>query len=89
MTRAEAFRRARLVGFACILCGGIATAIGGAIAPAAFFAAWLAAFSYWLSIPLGALALLLIHNLTGGKWEEAARRPLEAGAIPVRAAPPP
>lgn len=80
MTREEAFRRARLVGLACILCGGIATAIGGAIAPAAFFSAWLAAFCYWLSVPLGALALLIIHNLTGGKWEAVARLPLEAGA---------
>lgn len=80
MTRAETFRRARLVGLACILCGGIATVIGGVIAPAAFFPAWLAAFYYWLSVPLGALALLLIHNLTGGKWEAVARLPLEAGA---------
>src|SRR6185437_6007629 len=46
----------------------------------AFYTAWLSAFYYWLSMPLGALALLMIHDLTGGKWEAVARPPLEAVA---------
>ncbi|HEY3917253.1 MAG TPA: hypothetical protein VGL83_05650 [Stellaceae bacterium] len=78
MTRAEAFRRYRLAGLVCLLAGGGATAIGAALYPAAFFAAWLAAFCYWLGLPLGALALLMIHNLTGGHWIAIARAPLEA-----------
>ncbi len=49
----------------------------------AFFAAWLAAFYFWISVPLGALALLLIHDLTGGRWERVAREPLEAAAATV------
>jgi hypothetical protein len=46
--------------------------------PEAFFTAWLTGFYYWVSIPLGALALLMIHDLAGGKWEVIARPPLEA-----------
>ncbi len=68
-------------------CGVIAALIGGggAIwgylnAPQAFFVAWLAAFHFWLSMPLGALALLLIWDLTGGEWEVLARVPLRAMA---------
>jgi hypothetical protein len=37
-------------------------------APEAFAAAWLSAWLYWLSVPLAALALVQIHDLTGGRW---------------------
>lgn len=80
MSHADAFRRYRLIGLAGAIGGGAATLAGAIIDPTAFFPAWLAAFCYWLSLPLGALALLLIHNLTGGKWETVARAPLEAAA---------
>lgn len=78
MTQAEAYRRCRLAALAAVVAGGIATFVGALLDPHAFFPAWLAAFWYWLAFPLGALALLLIHNLTGGKWLAVARRPLEA-----------
>jgi hypothetical protein len=80
MTRAEAFRRWRLAALIAAILGGIASLVGAALDPHAFFPAWLAAFSYWLSLPLGALALLLIHNLTGGEWQAVARAPLAAAA---------
>ncbi|ACA20107.1 conserved hypothetical protein [Methylobacterium sp. 4-46] len=32
---------------------------------------WLAAYAAWSGIPIGSLALLLIHGLTGGRWGEA------------------
>jgi hypothetical protein len=65
-------------GFAAL---GIAAGLWGYLAwPEAFFTAWLCAFFYWLAMPVGALALLMIHNLTGGKWETVARPPLEAAA---------
>jgi hypothetical protein len=48
--------------------------------PNTFYIAWLAAFYFWLSMPLGALALLLIWDLTGGRWEPLARLPLSAMA---------
>ena len=34
-------------------------------------AGWLLAFTYIAGFPLGSLALLLIHRLTGGRWGEA------------------
>jgi hypothetical protein len=75
-----ALRRCRLLALLMLVAAGIATAIGAVLNPAAFFAAWLGAFWYWLALPLGALALLMIHNLTGGQWMASARWPLEAMA---------
>ena len=80
MTQAAAFRRWRPAALIAAIAGGIVTIVGAAIDPHAFFPAWLAAFSYWLSLPLGALALLLIRNLTGGEWHAVARAPLAAAA---------
>ena len=59
--------------------GVIGTAIGWIIAPAAFPHAWLAALACWIGWPLGSLALLLIHALTGGRWGWAVRPQLVAG----------
>ena len=85
MTSAQAFRRYRLLALAVALVAGIATVIGATLDPAAFFAAWLGAFWYWLALPLGALALLMIHNMTGGEWQASARTALEsiAATMPV------
>jgi hypothetical protein len=72
--------------------GAIAVFAGGGAAlwafltePKAFYVAWLAAFYFWLSMPLGALALLLIWDLTGGRWEPLARLPLRtmAATLPL------
>ena len=38
-----------------------------------FFRSWLVGFLFWWSIAAGALGLLLLHNLTGGRWGEAIR----------------
>lgn len=59
---------------------GLAAAAAGAFveSPRAFFAAWLAAYFYWLSLPLTALSLLMIHDLAGGEWGRALRPVLEA-----------
>ena len=46
--------------------------------PAEFFRAYLVAWLYWWSISLGALAIAMIHHLTGGRWGLAIRRILEA-----------
>lgn len=64
---------------------GIAVAVAGAFvdSPRAFFAAWLAAYFYGLSVPLTALALLMIHDLTGGEWGVVLRPLLEAAAATV------
>src|SRR5690606_15261042 len=43
------------------------------------------ALCYWLGLPLGAGALLMVHELTGGKWGWAVRRALRAqiATLPV------
>ena len=46
---------------------------------AVFPHAWLAALTVWLGWPLGCMALLLIHALTGGRWGYAIRPQLLAG----------
>lgn len=78
MSAADALRRCRLLALITALAAGVATIVGAVLDPAAFFAAWLAAFWFWLALPLGALALLMIHNMTGGEWLASARGPLEA-----------
>lgn len=43
--------------------------------------AYLVGWIYWLGISLGCMALLLLHNLTGGAWGELLRRPITAAAL--------
>jgi hypothetical protein len=43
------------------------------------FQSYLFSFIYWFSIPLGCMALLMMHHLTGGWWGYPIRRLLEAG----------
>lgn len=69
-----------------------ASGVVWATSPQAFAAAWLAAFTAWLGWPLGCLALLLVHALTGGRWGEGLRPHLLAGAasmvlLPLAAVP--
>lgn len=45
-----------------------------------FFKSYLYAYLFWLGIPLGCLALLMLQTLTGGGWSLVIRRFLEAGA---------
>jgi hypothetical protein len=53
--------------FASVLLGGAAL-----LQPAAVTAGWLASFAFWSSAPIGAVALALIHETTGGRWGPAA-----------------
>ena len=43
-----------------------------------FFRSYLFAFVYWISIPLGCQAILMMHHLTGGWWGYPIRRLLDA-----------
>jgi hypothetical protein len=61
--------------------GVIGAIIGAFLAPDAFFGAWLAAMVAWLGWPLGSIALLLTHALTGGRWGDAIRPALRTGAL--------
>lgn len=59
--------------------GIVASAIGWMMAPAQFPYAWLAAVTCFLGWPLGSIALVLIHALTGGRWGYAIRPQLACG----------
>jgi hypothetical protein len=54
--------------------GVVASLFGAILQPEAFAFAWLAALTTWLCWPLGCLALLLVHSLTGGRWGFSTRR---------------
>jgi hypothetical protein len=59
---------------------GLALALlGWLLEPTVFPHAWLAALSSWIGWPLGCVALLLVHTLTGGRWGDAIRPQLLAG----------
>jgi hypothetical protein len=46
---------------------------------AQFFRSYLFAYVFWLAIPMGCMAILMLHHLTGGWWGYPIRRLLEAG----------
>ncbi|MDB5034390.1 MAG: hypothetical protein JWQ98_1631 [Chlorobi bacterium] len=53
-----------------------------------FFRSYLLGYIYVLGIPLGALGITMLHNLTGGSWGYSIRRILESAVktIPLMAA---
>jgi hypothetical protein len=56
--------------------GLILVAWGGSFDAKAIMGAWLPATIFALSLPLGAMTILMVHGLTGGRWGEAVRQPL-------------
>jgi len=89
MTRTEALRlqldqiqrRSLLVGgLSLLLC------LGGALFnPGQLFRSYLVAYLFWIGIPLGSIAILMLHHLVGGAWGFVIRRLLESamGTLPV------
>ncbi len=68
-------KRSLLVG----LLGLTATIAGYFVAHEQFFQSYLLAFIFWISLPLGSLVILMIHQVSGGGWGFSIRRFLEAG----------
>ena len=58
--------------------GVIGCVIGGIIDPVTFFRAWLCSYLFWLGVPLAGVALVLVHDLSGGNWMATARPALNA-----------
>ncbi|TPL17948.1 MULTISPECIES: hypothetical protein [unclassified Mesorhizobium] len=60
-------------------------AAGLFVAPRATLAGWLMTAVFLLGLPLGAMTLLMVHGLTGGRWGDALRPPLRAAVatLPV------
>jgi len=51
--------------------------------PAQFFRSYLLAFVFWIGLPLGCSAILMLHHLVGGTWGFPLRRLLESGTKTV------
>ena len=49
--------------------------------PGQFLQSYLIAFLYCLGPALGSLAILMLHQLTGGRWGASVRRPLESATL--------
>ncbi|MGC1661600.1 MAG: hypothetical protein WA737_16455 [Candidatus Acidiferrales bacterium] len=49
-------------------------------ASAQFMHSYLFAYIYWIAFPLGAMALLMTHHLSGGWWGRPLQRPFEAAS---------
>jgi len=68
-------RRSLLVGAgSLVLC-----LIGALLNPQQFFRSYLLAYVFWVGIPLGCLAILMLQYLSGGMWGAVIRRLLESG----------
>jgi hypothetical protein len=59
--------------------GIVGSAAAWVVSPSEFPYAWLAAVAFWVAWPIGSLALIFIHALTGGRWGYAIRGQLAAG----------
>jgi hypothetical protein len=60
--------------------GLVLCAISWFLSPAQFFRSYLFAMVFWVMLPVGCVAILMMHHLTGGWWGYPIRRLLEAGS---------
>jgi hypothetical protein len=58
--------------------GAAISLIGGFFDSAQFFRSYIVAYIFWLAIPVGSLAFLMLHFLVGGGWGVMIRRLLES-----------
>lgn len=75
------------VGLGVGLLGAIGLAVGFATDHAQFYKSYLLAYIFVLGVPVGSLALLMVHHLSGGRWSLVLRRTFEASSrtIPLMA----
>jgi hypothetical protein len=61
--------------------------VGAFLNPAGFWRAYLVGYVFWTGVSVGALAIIMLHHLSGGGWGVVIRRPLEAASrtLPVMA----
>jgi hypothetical protein len=62
------------------LIGLAACGLGFAMDRDQFFRAYLIAYMFWLGIPLGSMALMMVHHQSGGAWGLVIRRIFEASS---------
>jgi hypothetical protein len=68
-------RRSLGIGMAALVACGIAAFIDSR----SFFRSYLIAYVFWVSLALGSLGVVMLHNLVGGRWGAIIRRFLESG----------
>jgi hypothetical protein len=66
--------------FIVAIAGAVLLLVGAFISTEQFFRSYLIGFLLWGGVALGSLAIMMLHNLTGGPWGFAIRRILESGA---------
>ena len=74
-------RRVRGAALVLGVAGLVGLAIGWFVDPGQCLRSYLVGFVFWVGVPLGCLAVLMIHGVTGGAWGVAIRRPLESAAL--------
>ena len=57
--------------------GAVVSAVGALLDSGQFFRSYLFAYIFWLCIPVGSLAFLMLHFIVGGGWGLMIRRLLE------------
>lgn len=57
----------------------VVSVVGGFLNPVEFFRSYLLGFLFWISLALGSLGIVLLHNLVGGKWGVVIGRFLDSG----------
>ena len=75
-------RNAALVGAAW---AAVLLIVAALLDPKAAAAGWLVGFAFWAQLLVGALTLIMIYRLTGGRWGEVAAPVIEpaAAAVPL------
>jgi hypothetical protein len=78
---AMTLNQVRLIAAAFCAVGIVASIIGAVVDPSTFRRAWLCSYLFWLGVPLAGVALVLVHDLSGGEWMETARPVLDAAIV--------
>ncbi len=78
MSADRTWHRLNLAALGALVLGVVGCVVGGVIDPAGFFRAWLCSFLLWLGVPLAGITLVMVHDLSGGRWMATARPVLNA-----------
>jgi hypothetical protein len=74
----EGFRRRALTVGVAALAAGAAGALISSESREQFFRSYLLAYIFWIAIPLGCFAILMLQHMSGGVWGLVTRRVLES-----------
>lgn len=70
-------RRALMVGLVALAAGAVGALVSSE-SREQFFRSYLLAYIFWIAIPLGCLAILMLQHMSGGVWGLVTRRVLES-----------